>query len=836
MANFHVPFFEGLNPKKESILLKDTEATHCVNARLDRGHLEAWRGPRELNLRTAAGASTIYKYSDVGWLFWTDPVDVVSTPVIDDAFERIYYTGSGDPKYTWRGNVVTSLGGDGTQSYQSAHSPANYTLGVPAPGTSTNPLKPDQLIEARRKGEDAEDPNAQPVNRYYAYSFKGADGREGPLSAPSILSTNTGTADTTIKFTDQPRSGGAGNTTWTLNPGTKRRLYRVGDDKLESTPDIHYSTYVAVTSKVASHIKFALPLDLDWESGEHFVTPNDTLVFVYNGTQYTATLDADNSILALNAAITQAVDSNGVIFGSDLLTASVKDDDDNGYVVTIMCKGSNDITSGEFRRWTRYYFVAEIDINTYEYTDSVATSSLASQYVYPAGAGQWLNANGDAIPRPQSAPLTEVNLNTAAEATTDEFRSYVFTYLTDKMEEGPPSTPTPLLAIRSDEDATISFTSEAFSELNYNLGPGSFRRLYRTGTGTTSSNFQFVKDIPWNELTTTDDVRLGDLGEVLPSMMWDPPPNSKSRGIGVLSGMTRVVNGYLAGFSGNVLCFSEQFIPHAWPVSFRMSFEEDIVGLGVTGNSLVVLTESYPYLVTGGQPDEMSAVRVESSQACVSKASIVDVGGYLVYASPDGLMGVSEAGVQNLTSDIFTRDQWQAYNPETLQGLYYEDRYIGSTFDVATDNAQQFIIDREGTLTDLDLDFSSSATTNTAKYIKSGYNDLVEDNLYLLDDDGVVWTFNHLLEPALSHQWESKNFHSPVPISIGVVRIEVEDALVAFELYRGSIHVISRDIFPGVETFRTPGGTLSSDWSFRVSGKGVVKFVTLAPTTSELSS
>ncbi len=534
MANFHVPFFEGLTPKKEPLLLKDTEATTCENARLDRGHLEPWKGLKaESTLgSTGTGAKTIFKYGSQ-WLHWSNTVDVVKTPVVADAYDQIYFTGDGNPKYTYQGRPSVAGAANGFQ------------LGIPAPSATVS----------------------------------------------------------------------------------------------------------------------AVPA----------------------------------------------------------------------------------LTTGTF----------------------------------------------------------------------EEDRYYVFTYVSPLGEEGPPSSPSTKITVADNAAVAITFTTEAIG--SYNLGTGAFRRLYRTGTGTTSTEYQFVADIAIGTLTYSDTKLLEALGEVLPSITWDPPPHSGTVGLGPLQGITTLTNGFLAGFVGNTLCFSEQFIPSAWPSPYRMSFDSDIVGLGVAGNSVIVLTETYPYMVSGSSPIEMGAVRIESAQACVNKASIVDGGEYLIYASPDGLMGVSEAGVKNLTEAILTRSQWETYSPDTLVGLYYEDMYLG----VSSTGA--FFIDRAGTLTDL-----------TGLAIVSGVNDLLQDKLYILLSGGVIKSFNE--GTALSAKWKSKTFRSSRPSSIGMCELEVDGAT-TFKLYGNNGALKHTQSFTtGIHKFRTPSGELSNDWAFEVSGTGTVKYVTLASTTMELVS
>ena len=46
-----------------------------------------------------------------------------------------------------------------------------------------------------------------------------------------------------------------------------------------------------------------------------------------------------------------------------------------------------------------------------------------------------------------------------------------------------------------------------------------------------------------------------------------------------LAGFALMPQGYLIGFSGRNLCFTEAFLPHAWNPTYQMGTEFEIVGL-----------------------------------------------------------------------------------------------------------------------------------------------------------------------------------------------------------------------------------------------------------------
>ena len=144
-----------------------------------------------------------------------------------------------------------------------------------------------------------------------------------------------------------------------------------------------------------------------------------------------------------------------------------------------------------------------------------------------------------------------------------------------------------------------------------------------------------------------------------------------------MQGLIPVSNGVFAGFTGKRLCLSEAYLPHAWPISYRITVENDIVAIGTTGNGIVCLTEGKPYFVTGTDPSAMVAVEIDLAQACINKFSVVDMGDYLLYAGPDGLCAVSGAEGSVVTQGLISPKQWNAdFAPSTLKAFKYENTYV----------------------------------------------------------------------------------------------------------------------------------------------------------------
>jgi hypothetical protein len=177
----------------------------------------------------------------------------------------------------------------------------------------------------------------------------------------------------------------------------------------------------------------------------------------------------------------------------------------------------------------------------------------------------------------------------------------------------------------------------------------------------------------------TDTVDAAALGEVLPSDTWVGPPddNLTLYPDGPLKGLIPLAQGVMAGFTGKRFCLSEPFLPHAWPVQYRITTEEDIVAIASTANGVAALTDGQPYFITGTDPSAMTAIRIDLAQACVNIHSVVDMGSYVLYAGPDGLCAVEGASGSVVSSGLISAKQWNStFNPTTIRAFRHEGTYV----------------------------------------------------------------------------------------------------------------------------------------------------------------
>lgn len=359
-----------------------------------------------------------------------------------------------------------------------------------------------------------------------------------------------------------------------------------------------------------------------------------------------------------------------------------------------------------------------------------------------------------------------------SDAELDYETSYVYTFVSAFGEEGPPSPASTVITTDDNMTVAISGLETSTSKSNTNLTK---KRIYRSNTGSNTTQFQFVGEVVLAETSFTDSSKNNELAEVIPSTDWIAPPDDDTSLYpdGPMKGLIALQNGIFAGFTGNRICFSFPYQPHAWPANYRIGIEEKIVGMKATSNGLIVGTESTPYLVTGTDPSSMVAIKIETAEACLSKRSMVDMGEAVVFAGPDGLMAAAGVTVQNLTQGLITSEQWQAnYYPSTITGFYWQGRYVG--FFNTGSGFGGFVFDfRDETTALTNLDASA--------LIRGGFTDPDDNELYLIIGNKIK-KFQGSTN-NLTYNWKSKEYVLPRHTSFGFAKVEAEEYPVTLKIY-----------------------------------------------------
>lgn len=261
-----------------------------------------------------------------------------------------------------------------------------------------------------------------------------------------------------------------------------------------------------------------------------------------------------------------------------------------------------------------------------------------------------------------------------------ESRYYTFTLVNDRKEESRPFYPAdvkgdlPFIEVNQAEAVNVVVPSDVLTvagiDASYNI---THWRLYRSASGSNASEFMFVVEQPIATKTYRDELKTEQLNEALMTKDWEPPPVVGGKN---LRHFVAMPGGFLAGFIGNTVYFSEPYVPYAWPAAYSVPVQSEIVALGVFGVTLVVLTESGPVYMSGNSPDSMSTVVIESQEVCQSPKSVVPVTGGVLFASQNGLCLATQGGVQVLTLSLATNREWREFVPanvicEEYNGVVY---------------------------------------------------------------------------------------------------------------------------------------------------------------------
>lgn len=371
-----------------------------------------------------------------------------------------------------------------------------------------------------------------------------------------------------------------------------------------------------------------------------------------------------------------------------------------------------------------------------------------------------------------------VKVGGKADAKLDYETSYVYTFVSAYGEEGPPSPASTVITTDDNQSVAISgletSAGSSAGRTNTNLTK---KRLYRSNTGSNTTLFQFVAELNLSTATYTDTSTNSELAEVIPATYWIGPPNEDTATYpdGAMKGLCAMPGGMFAGFVGKRICFSEPYMPHAWPAGYRITIEEEIIGIAVGQGGLLVGTKGTPYVVVGNDPQSMQALRLETGQQCLSKLSMVDMGAFVFYAGPDGLIGVQGSSVIVLTEAIVTPEQWQAdYYPSTIKGFLWEGKYVG--FYSTGSGFGGFIFDpRESN------DGATFYELDVSALVRGGFTDPDDNQLYTIVANKIEKFQGGSTDQT--YNWKSKEFVTPKPTSMGFIKVDAEAFPVTLKVY-----------------------------------------------------
>ena len=726
MSGVKITRFLGKAPKISSELLPDTAAQVASNCKLYSGDLIPYPDPVVVdNVSRTGEIKTLYALRDpstnaLKWLSWTTDVDIAVATANDNDEQRFYYTGDGVPKVSNYALATT-----GAAPYPVDY----YELGLPIPPdsatlttTAATFTTKDTATFARDAGSIATIVTSAPhgLRTGNTVSITGFSFRTGTYN-------QAGTTTVTVTINNHGLSNGA-SVVLDFTSGTATDGTYVISNVTANTFDVITDTAATTSGNVSWNIS-----NFNTSGSVITVTSDTTFTYFSPGFEVATTAYTDGRVEL--GGLTQsrtyvftwftpwdeesiASKPSATLYEKEGVTVTVSNmptapPAGQNFVRGVRVYRTLTSTAGtEYFRLQTLWFPTEL--LSVQRTSNVSRVTLL--YPHNFGIGERFKISG----------CTDASFNITGGIVTDLLDDYTFEY--------------------AQAGADVPPTAVAAGTLYHDVSenpPTTTARYWGDGS------YDFVDD--FDSLALTD---------ILGSDEYNPPPDD-------LEGLTTIQNNILAGFVGNQLYFSELGLPHAWPRSYIETIEHDIVGLSTISGSLLVLTESYPYLVTGSDPANMSVARIDVQYPCLNRKSIVNMGYGVVYSSHDGLAMYSpSAGPQVITKFLYNNDTWETdLDPNTVIAVYYGENYF------ASHSAGAFVFEQDsqvgGFFVDTDVTFTAS------------FFDTVGGKLYFCaGTSGDVYLWDDLAQPSKTMTWKSKTLKTADMINLGAARVIADYATV----------------------------------------------------------
>jgi|TARA_B110000908_G_scaffold172512_1_gene240426 hypothetical protein len=868
MAVLSIKSFGGIAPVTPPRYLQDSQAQIALNCPVFRGSIQPLTdvGASVATLTKTGTPKSIYRFgqdtvSDNNyWLHWLQDVDVCRSQISGDVSEWTFFTGDGGPKATYNSLALSG------SSYPTATRP----LGLPAPAAACAASadtftavthEAEILLSETQVGQLSTthgiliSTTTDDADQYTTVALAGTITVD---SVAAAIEAKTALDSTVVAIV----SGGLVKITSAATGATAKLFvkYQTGtttdtdgtftllsdfSPALSATGTADTDAYVVIEDSEIGSIAASDKILVSTQNGtvDALGVPIETAHI--NFTAFDGTLTATGLAAWLNNLLSDKV--TATVYGSCVvLTPDTVGGGSNGTIIYRRRVGSTDVTeieaSGSESAAPATLFVTQSNIDVLEgnylklTVNGTETILPINDPAYVAAlrtlSGYGLTVETFGVVEPFAVVTTNAVGTSASlslrggtypsvatfakqsgqgyvdEDSTLETRVYTYTWVNKEAGfefESAPASASGSVDVRDAQTVSLS---------GFATTPGgeyivTHKRVYRAVSGV----YLFIKEIAASETTFVDDVKPDELGEVLPTVAWAEPPQT-------LSGLTNLPNGLMAGFSGRDIYFCDPYHPHAWPEAYIQTIDFPVVGLARMDTTLAVLTKGCPYLIQGTHPETMAVVKSDLEQACVSKRSIVNVMGAVVYASPDGLMVLSPGGSKIVTENLFNYTKWQAhFKPESIHAYQHDNQYIafydngttqgGFIFDIASG---QFILH--------DI------------YATAGYQDIQRDKLFLAFSDRTIkpWGYGS----AKSYIWKSKKFTMPQVMGFSCAQLEAEAYPMTVKVYSDTVLVHTQTV-QNRNPFRLPA-KVGRDWEMQVEGVHEVFSLSIANSMTELAS
>lgn len=843
MAALKITNFLGIAPKIASELLPDTAAQIAKNIKLYSGDLIPYPQPVVAGDTGQSGTvKTLYGLRNpstgaVEWLSWLTDVNVAVATSNEDNNQRFYYTGDGVPKVS-----DYTLATTGAAPYPVGY----YDLGLPVPtGKPTTTTTPFTTKDSASFARDASGIATLVTSTPHGL-------RTGSIVTVSGFTSVAGTYNqpggTTITVTINNHGLPSGATvTLDFTSGT-------AVDGTFTISNVTTNTF-DVTASAAATTSGSVNLDIrsfNVTNIEISVVNSTTFTYSSPGFQIATTANTQGKIDlgGFNQVRTYAY-SWYTPWEEESIASDPSDELllKEGQVVTVSNLPSTKPTGNNFVRGIRLYRTVPSSSGTRYFRLNTLWFPLALTRVQRTSNVSRVTTefphNFSIDDRFKISGCGVTSFDITGGIVTDVIDNYTFEYA----------------QVAGNEPSTAVVVGTLFYDVSQT--PGTSTAQYWGDSG----NYDF-----------TDDFNVTSLLDVLESDEYEAPPEN-------LKGLVAMQNNILAGFVANEIYFSEPNLPHAWPRPYKITIEHDVVGLAPIGGSLLVLTESFPYIIQGSDPAAaFSTQRIDLQYPCLNIKSIVTLSGGVVWSTHDGLAYYSPfAGAQLVTKFNYNNDTWTTdLDPTTIVGTFYSDMYFAShstgafTFERdeklgglfvtlgETDLLENLLLENGNglSLETSGLFLLEDTTAESLVGFSSTWYDALNNKLYYTSkfaiNAGTIYQWDDLSQAPLSMQWKSKTFKTKDMINLGAGRVIADYLPVAstvldtnwenvstnWEATSGTYGITDQVIFKlyvnkeliftkplsNSNTFRMPSGYRSDTFEFEVEGNIRIREVHMAET------
>lgn len=461
---------------------------------------------------------------------------------------------------------------------------------------------------------------------------------------------------------------------------------------------------------------------------------------------------------------------------------------------------------------------------------------------YSARMGSYTKIIGSTGSKPSSSyrlgipkPILPIIATVAAPgpAADQQATSYIYTYVSLFGEEGPPSDPSNIVLCSPGYPIVLTnFSVWAAADYSGSVAADFApyrKRIYKAITGSTGSDYQLCGEmvytttgtaggwypitLPTTLVTTGEFVLAADLGEVCPTSTWFPPPANI---IGIKAHPAGFFVGYYNTDAAGILCFSAPYLPHAWEK--QVVLDSPIVAIGMFGTSAVVVTNSFPVALTGGDPSSMTVERAETGEACTLKRGFVDMGYACIYPGISGLWAVSISGITLATDKILSKVEWDAsYSPSSPNPMVFAAQY--NNLYIAFQTTGGFVYDVQTG------DFYKHSINATAAFTDTKTGELY----YYLAANGLKkWGSG----TAQLITWKSKKFRLVVPTNFSTAQVFAAGS-VTINIYGDGMLFHTQTVTTS-KPFRLPSGFKAVEWEIELQSYYEITSVFLASSIDEL--